>query len=376
MAAPAGKLEHPQTFPRTMRHLLDDNNSSNVGNQTLSETTSTVTLATMIDGYMTSNASVMNNSVFIDTSAPFSPETTAAPTTTTTTTTPTASSNTAQLPVGAVVIASETLTLPAEAVLQSQGFTMQFKSSSFANVGANIPAGAWPKDDRRVPTLQVVSLNLTAANISLPAQSRVGGPVIEYGPSGIKFLLPVRLALPISNTTVLGSSEELVVHVYNQSTFMWERRTVLSKNVPTPPAGIVYGETLSFSMYAALVVPKEKSSRKCGGGCIAGAVIGSIVGFGALVGGAWYFRQYQNKSSDGGVEERDSSGRGRTPARSQPEETRPAQQDRSEENTPRELHERTEEDEVEEARGAKKSAKKGSQEKEDSDEDDSHYYDV
>eukprot|EP00960_Hanusia_phi_P011907 346951-Hanusia_phi.AAC.1 len=239
MAAPAGKLEHPQTFPRTMRHLLDDNNSSNVGNQTLSETTSTVTLATMIDGYMTSNASVMNNSVFIDTSAPFSPETTAAPTTTTTTTTPTASSNTAQLPVGAVVIASETLTLPAEAVLQSQGFTMQFKSSSFANVGANIPAGAWPKDDRRVPTLQVVSLNLTAANISLPAQSRVGGPVIEYGPSGIKFLLPVRLALPISNTTVLGSSEELVVHVYNQSTFMWERRPVLSKNVPTPPAGIV-----------------------------------------------------------------------------------------------------------------------------------------
>eukprot|EP00960_Hanusia_phi_P011908 346951-Hanusia_phi.AAC.2 len=157
------------------------------------------------------------------------------------------------------------------------------------------------------------------------------------------------------------------------------------------------------------------NSRKCGGGCIAGAVIGSIVGFGALVGGAWYFRQYQNKSSDGGVEDtcKIAARRGysclverRRNLTTSSDPTSAARQERRGEiafclggglmdpqNTPRELHERTEEDEVEEARGAKKSAKKGSQEKvgswrmrtrdkpdhdvqEDSDEDDSHYYDV
>ncbi|EKX52251.1 hypothetical protein GUITHDRAFT_102152 [Guillardia theta CCMP2712] len=388
MASPLGKFDDPDKYVQIMRKLLEANttdqtnstselsttNATSSSSNSLGTTSNSTNNDTSVKSNL-NNTSIMNTSVFIDTSASFSPQTTAAPTTPATST---PSPVIPQLPIGASVIASETLTLPSDTVLQSQGFVMQFKAASYVNVGANIPAGAWPKDDRRVPTLTVVSLNLTAANITLPAASRVGGPVIEYGPSGIKFLLPVRLALPISSTTVLGKSEELVVHVYNQSSRMWERRPVTSKDVPTPPEGIVYGETMSFSMYAALVVPKQKSSKKCGDGCIAGAVIGSIVGFGVLVGGFWYFTQYQKMSSGGSDVEReesgrDESGRGRAPASSQP----PATVLTLRQNTPRELHERTEEEEMEEDdRRANKSTKKESKEKEDSDEDDSHYYDV
>lgn len=170
----------------------------------------------------------------------------------------------------------------------------------FAGVGANIPAGAWPAGDMRAPSMDIFTFQ---EEPELPTGARVNAEMVNFGPDGIKFNSPVEITVPLGETRI---NYDYNVRNYNESVSPPWIEKMGSNPAVRGGAGtsrLITGETEGFSPYGAIEVrraavgstPGEEEDEddggggsSCNGGCIAGAVIGSLAGVGLIGGGGYY----------------------------------------------------------------------------------------
>jgi len=294
-----------ETTSSTPNETATTNATIESSNSTINETNSSTFSSAPADAAATTTAAVATSDTTADvTTAASSAETTPSPTDVVedvyqcavkSTATPLANIiATTPIPLADVeLVVSETFTLPSPEELATKGFTFKFSDPKYAGIGAMIPPGAWPPGDTRTPSLALYEAkdhHLSAKSDN--AKSEVAGYLIDFQPSPITFLVPITVILPVYE---IDSDMDYVVAVFDPTLVSWLIKPV-SDDKKTIVDGKVQGETNSFSVYAALSSPKDKS--RCNTGCIVGAVIGSISGAMCICLCLWFCGVYGNTEDE------------------------------------------------------------------------------
>lgn len=122
--------------------------------------------------------------------------------------------------------------------------------------GVDIPSRAWPPGSDRTVSVRMLSARRTL-QLSTPSSlrgARLAGNVLEFGPSGTRFLRAVTLRMrfdaALLNTT--PATHQVAVARFSQQLLVWE---TLPGSSGSSEAGFVIAPSLSFSLYAPLLVP-------------------------------------------------------------------------------------------------------------------------
>jgi len=190
----------------------------------------------------------------------------------------------------AVVLSTTSFSPPASVLLPA----VYPVTGSYGEVTVRVPSGAWPAENN------LGGLSISA--LQVPESLRPGGlkalagPAISFGPQGIQFLTYVGISLPFTCPGT-GSCEELYAgktikpHKLVDGTWVEIQYAAGSTIVGSGPIvdfqkGIVQGQTMSFSTYAAVAVidtaappaPPPSGGSGGGGGGGGGAGGGVVVG--------------------------------------------------------------------------------------------------
>ena len=147
-----------------------------------------------------------------------------------------------------------------------QTVNVSAKDNPIYNTAVELPPGALPRD---------CSINIGPVTNppALPRGTRKIGPVIEFGPSGITFNMPVVLRLPYTaaalNQARVASPVELTVYWYDPSILTWVPVEIDSIDTVNQLIDI---KTDHFSMYTIGADVADASGGGGGGSCFIAAV--------------------------------------------------------------------------------------------------------
>ena len=192
-------------------------------------------------------------------------------------------------PVSAAATARQTVSVAAE-------------DTSIDNTVVELPPGALPRDCS-------IHIGPVTNPPALPRGTRKIGPVIEFGPAGMTFNVPVILKLPYTaadlNQARVLDPVELTVYWYDTSLLAWVPVDILDIDRIN---NLVSIETNHFSMYTIGAAVADSSGGGGGGTCFIAAArrvetvffIGnwsdiSICGLLALVGLLWLGKRKRKK---------------------------------------------------------------------------------
>jgi len=198
------------------------------------------------------------------------------------------------LGIGSVTVLHEqTFDLPDTETLQNVGFSISIDAPGMESVGVDFPPGAWPDDATGKPQIIVFQPSVDMET-ALEKDMQFLGGLVEFLPK-MDFKKKVTIKLPMNaNTSEPLKGMEHIVMYYNKEDKKWEKRKH-SSDPPNYVNNYCPGETKSFSEYGAILV---KKGPRCGGGCIAGAVIGTLLGVVLLACGSWFAYQYYQPKDD------------------------------------------------------------------------------
>ena len=219
-----------------------------------------------------------------------------------------------QATAAAVVATTEAVCdLPDMHSIAHDGFNCKFHKygveGHMGKMGAEIPAGAWPPGDNRVPHIVVSGVKYTklsawgtwkvlaGSGLTMHDEQvyetqdhhvkaagdiegmEIAGVIIEFLPSPVSFLKPVTLHMPAYDLDgELAKGREFSVAQFDPKQNKWVLKPV-SKGVEVIVNGTITGETNSFSLYAAVSFPPQESHCKRNlGMCVSMSVLGSIIG--------------------------------------------------------------------------------------------------
>ena len=178
--------------------------------------------------------------------------------------------------VGLVKVTAQKTFASPDSEARSKGFSITLGIPGMESVGVDFPAGAWPDGvnaDIRITVYEPPQ----KATLALGSDQLHAGLMVDFYPELI-FKKKVTVKLPLNAGTIKAVPDGLVLEAfyYSVTDNAWESRR---HSVLTPEYSqlICPGETMTFSAYGALLVKKKISWYT-----VAGATIGSIVGFIAL----------------------------------------------------------------------------------------------
>ena len=178
--------------------------------------------------------------------------------------------------VGLVKVTAQKTFASPDSKARTKGFSITLGIPGMESVGVDFPAGAWPDGvnaDIRITVYEPPQ----KATLALGSDQLHAGLMVDFYPELI-FKKKVTVKLPLNAGTIKAVPDGLVLEAfyYSVTDNAWESRR---HSVLTPEYSqlICPGETMTFSAYGALLVKKKISWYT-----VAGATIGSIVGFIAL----------------------------------------------------------------------------------------------
>ena len=178
--------------------------------------------------------------------------------------------------VGLVKVTAQKTFASPDSEARAKGFSITLGIPGMESVGVDFPAGAWPDGvnaDIRITVYEPPQ----KATLALGSDQLHAGLMVDFYPE-LTFKKKVTVKLPLNAGTIKAVPDGLVLEAfyYSGTDNAWESRR---HSVLTPEYSqlICPGETMTFSAYGALLVKKKISWYT-----VAGATIGSIVGFIAL----------------------------------------------------------------------------------------------